>query len=238
VQGQTQAQQALQLSMQSQHAPPVSNSILCTSPRPRGAMRRNSITCARRQDGYSQAPSPDVRHYVTFGLQGLSLGQQGKVLNSKPTRGPPQTHTPQPALPLPLTFTMAPLTEPIQRNRGTLPPNRMYLWEVGSRWCQREGTGSWADNQSWSNKQTDATASHADVQSAVALVWTSLYMTWLQVLRPGSPGLGGTRGRLRHIPPVQQLEAHRLARLLSLPPRVGTLGGRGGWQEGMRSVGG
>lgn len=37
------------------HAPPVSNSILCTSPRPRGAMRRNSITCARGGGGRPSA---------------------------------------------------------------------------------------------------------------------------------------------------------------------------------------
>lgn len=39
---------------------------------------------------------------------------------------------------LPLTFTMAPLTVPIQRNIRTLPPSRMYLEDVdGARKAQR-----------------------------------------------------------------------------------------------------
>lgn len=117
---------------------------------------------------------------------------------------------------------------------------------VGSR--QRGGVkegGDWQlgrqsklEHRCYSKQCRHVIGSCPRVDQPIALVWTSLCKTWIEVLRPGSPGLGGTRGRLRHIAAVQQLEAHRLARLLSLPPRVGTLGHRGGWQVGARSVGG
>lgn len=131
-------------------------------------------------------------------------------------RGLPASHL-QPRLIL--TFTMAPLTDPIQRKSRTLPPSRMYLGASGG--CEHRLGQHRGCNNTW-------TAGHERHTCQPRIGHPpSAAPSATQIACPRSPGLGGSGGGLRHVAAVQQLEAHRLAGLLGLAPRVGALRGQG-----------
>ena len=222
------------------HPPPVSNSILCTSPRPRGAMRRNSMTCGATRGVWmgglmwAAAQHSTVATWQLPSLHGHWCVQQAGATRSQAVALCPAGwcglhegslhHTCSPASPL--TFTMAPLTDPIQRKSRTLPPSRMYLGASGG--CEHRLGQHRGCNNTWIAGHVRHTCQPRTGQPPSAAPSATPPCPAIPTgACPHSPGLGGGGGCLRHVAAVQQLEAHRLAGLLGLTPRVGALRGQG-----------